>query len=73
MNNALFFIRNKRSENIIALLVQEYKLKPCYIARNEKIMKNENIILMLKKRYVFLRVFTEDSRLFSQIRQNLKV
>lgn len=73
MSNALYLVRNKRSEDKIGSLVQKYNLELCYDTKNEKVFKNENILLLLKKKYIFLQVFDGNSCLFSEVQQSLRV
>ena len=54
MSNALYLVRNKRSEDKIGSLIQKYNLELCYDVKDEKVLKNENILLLLKKKYIFL-------------------
>lgn len=73
MNSALYLVRNKNSESRISSLIQKYDLELCYDTKTEKVLKNENILLLLKKKYIFLRVFTGDSEMFSEIKQSFQV
>ena len=71
MNNALYLVRNKRVDEIIGSFIIKYKLELCYNTKKEKILKNENVILSQKKKYIFLRVFAEDSWLLFELKQSL--
>ena len=51
MSNALYLVRNKRSEDKIGSLIQKYNLELCYDVKDEKVLKNENILLLLKKSF----------------------
>ena len=72
MSNALYLVRNKRSEDKIGSLIQKYNLELCYDIKDEKVLKNENILLLLKKKYIFLRVLTGDNGLFSEVQKSLR-
>lgn len=72
MDNALYLLRSKSSEGKISSLIQKYNLEFCYDTKTEKVLKNENMLLLLKKKYIFLRVLTEDSNLFSEVKQNFR-
>ena len=56
MDNALYLLRSKSSEGKISSLIQKYNLEFCYDTKTEKVLKNENMLLLLKKKYIFLRV-----------------
>lgn len=72
MSNALYLVRNKRSEDKIGSLIQKYNLELCYDVKDEKVLKNENILLLLKKKYIFLRVLAGDNCLFSEVQKSLR-
>lgn len=61
MNNAIYVVRDKVSNHSIDEIINKYSLSLCYNYKNEKILKNEKIILFLKKKYAFLRVLQEDN------------
>lgn len=72
MSNSLYLVRNKQSERKIDSLIQKYNLELCYDTKNEKVLKNENILLLLKKKYIFLRVFSGNNCLFPEVQQSLR-
>lgn len=69
MSNALYLVRNKRSEDKIGSLIQKYNLELCYDVKDEKVLKNENILLLLKKKYIFYEFLQETIVCFLKYRK----
>ena len=55
MNEASYFPKNKRTSYLVRKIVAQYNLKECYHnSKNEQIFKNDNLLLSLKRKYVFM-------------------
>lgn len=61
MNNTLYLSRNKDLDERLKELIHLYGLLLCYDDKHEKVLKGNSILLSLKKKYVFLRVFSDGS------------
>ena len=69
MNNSLYLVRNKDAETKINSLVKKYNLELCFEERKEKVLKNENMLVLLKKKYIFIRFLLDSNNLFSEVQQ----
>lgn len=68
MNNAIYIERNSRVDKQLNKFVEGQGLVLCYRDKNQRILKNEKLIIAQKKRYIFLRVFSDaDSSSISNI------
>lgn len=61
MNNTLYLERNRHVDTQLNKLASIQGLSMCYRDKNQRILKNENIIIAQKKKYIFLKVFSEDT------------
>lgn len=72
MNNMLYIERNRRVDAQLNKLADSQNLVVCYRDKNQRILKNEKLIIAQKKKYIFLRVFSgEDISSISNIYQYL--
>lgn len=55
MNGVSYFPKNKKTYYLARKIVAQYNLKECYNnGKNEQIFKNDNLLLSLKRKYVFM-------------------
>ena len=55
MNNVSYFPKNKKTSYLAKKIVAQYNLKECYNnGKNDRIFKNDNLLLSLKRKYVFM-------------------
>ena len=73
MNNAIFIPCNRQVIKNIEKTVKQYGLDECYTdSPNEKIFKNNDLILLKKRKYIFLKAFCiEDINKIQQVRASL--
>ena len=69
MNNSLYLVRDKDAETKIKPFVKKYNLELCFEEQKEKVLKNENMLVLLKKKYIFIRFFLDSNNLFSEVQQ----
>ena len=62
MDKALYFKNNKKNLRLLTKFVLKYNLKLCYNDILEQIYKNENILLCMKKKYIFLYSLTPEKK-----------
>lgn len=60
MSNTLYITRNRRVDTKLNKLVDDNKLVTCYRDRNQRIFKNEKLIVSQKKKYIFLRLLSDE-------------
>lgn len=73
MSNSIYFPNKASTKKNINKVISKYKLKEfgCNQKR-EKVFKNEDIILLLTKKYVFLRSFlNEDDQIIIDVKKLL--
>ena len=73
MSNVLYLARSRSTDAQIEALIGKYKLELCYDTKKEKVLKNETMLLWLKRRYAFLRLISEDEKLFSEVKQKFRM
>ena len=66
MNSILYFTRSKKRDEKFKSLIMDYGLTVCYKDKKEKILKNDEMLLSIKKRYVFLSFFAEASQILQE-------
>lgn len=72
MNNSIYIERNPRVDMQLNKFVEAQGLVLCYRDKTQRILKNEKLIVAQKKKYIFLRIFSEkDSLSVSNIYQYL--
>lgn len=71
MNNTLYIVRNARVDLQLQKLVNSLNLVACYKDKDQCVMRNEKLIITQKKKYIFLRMFSDDSRSLSDIHHYL--
>ncbi len=73
MNNSIYFPNKASTKKNINKVISKYKLQEfsCNL-KKEKVFKNEDIILLLTKRYIFLRSFlNEDDQVIIDVKNIL--
>lgn len=73
MSNDIYFPNNASTRKNIYKVISKYNMKESGSNhRKEKVYKNENIILLLTKKYVFMRSFlNEDEQIILNIKKIL--
>ena len=72
MNNTLYLERNPHVDMQLKKLTETQGLVLCYRNRKQRIFKNEKVLVAENKKYIFLRVFSEDdSAFFSKIYEHM--
>lgn len=72
MNNMLFIERNRCVDSQLDKLADSQNLVVCYRDKNQRILKNEKLIIAQRKKYLFLRFFSdEDTSSITNIYQYL--
>lgn len=55
MNEVSYFPKNRRTSCLVRKIAAQYDLKECYNnSKNEQVFKNDNLLLSLKRKYVFM-------------------
>ncbi len=60
MNSTLYISRCSKSNNRIQSIIKNYGLIACYTNKKETILKSEKMLLSIKKRYFFIKIFSEE-------------
>ena len=72
MDNTLYLVRDKSSDAKISSFIQRYNFELCYDQKKEKVLKNEDMLLLLKRKYIFIHIFCDTSDLFSEVQEIFK-
>ena len=72
MNSHLYLPRNRAVDCKINTLIKNYGLTLSYNERNEKIYKNEDIIVSLKKSYIFMHAISGEKDFITEMHSFLK-
>lgn len=72
MDNTLYLVRDKSCDAKISSFIYKYHLELCYDRKKEKIFKNEDMFVLLKRKYIFIRIFCNTNDLFSEIQEIFK-
>lgn len=59
MNSTLYFPFNKKNSIRLDRLIQQYNLRSCLFNSHERVLKNTDMIIMVRSKYIFIRVFSE--------------
>ncbi len=73
MNNVIYIERNRNSSKRIADFIRRFGLVPCYKSKQETVLKRENLILTLKKKYIILNVLSPQSQVISEVQNFFQV
>ena len=68
MNNTLYLQRNKKTNKNIDFLIKRYGLSTCYEEKKEKALKSEELIVLIKKRYIFFRALSDNNKILSDMK-----
>lgn len=61
MSSSVFIPCNKKVLKNIENTIEQFELKEAYIApKKERILKNDDLLLLQKRKYVFLKAFSSD-------------
>ncbi len=72
MSSAIFIPCNKKVLQNIEKTIQQYGLFECYTNQNERIFKNNDFMLLEKRKYIFLKAFSiEDYNIIQQVEATL--
>lgn len=73
MSNDIYFPNKASTKKNINKVIDKYKLQESSsIQRKERVYKNEDIILLLTKKYIFMRSFlSEDDQIILNIKKIL--
>lgn len=73
MSNDIYFPNKASTKKNINKVISKYKLQESSsIQRKERVYKNEDIILLLTKKYIFMRSFlSEDDQIILNIKKIL--
>ena len=63
LNDGFLLPSNKHIKKKANLIIDKYNVPICFNQKNEKIFRNNQILLSITKKYVFLRTITDDSAL----------
>lgn len=63
MNNTIYIERNARVDKQLNKFVETQGLVLCYQDKTQRILKNEKLIVSQKRKYIFLRVFSDGNSL----------
>lgn len=72
MNNSFYFVRSREQDRKVKAFIERYNLSLCYNRKKEKILKNEDCLVLLKKKYIFLHTFSENTCLNAEIKSLFK-
>lgn len=67
MNNMIYIVRNKKSDKKISEFIKKFDLMSCYKDKKETILKCEEIIMSLRKKYVILNVISPQHQVIVDI------
>lgn len=67
MNNMIYIARDKKSNKKIPEFIKKFDLMSCYKDRQETILKCEELIMSLRKKYVILNVISPQSQVVADI------
>lgn len=73
MSNSIYFPNKASTKENINMVISKYKLQEFSSnQKKEKVFKNEDIILLLTKKYIFLRSFlNEDDQVILDVKKLL--
>lgn len=73
MNISYYYNRKKGTQCIIDLLAQKYSLETCFSDNSEVILKNDDFLLHVKSKYVFLHFLSENSELITGVTRSFNL
>ena len=73
MNISYYYNRNEGTQYIIDLLTQKYSLETCFSDRGELVLKNDDFLLYIKSKYVFLHFLSEKSELITGVTKSFNL
>lgn len=68
MNNLIYISRDKENCLKIPGFIEEFYLKPCYKSKKETVLKSEDVIMSLRKKYLILNIISNESSVITNVR-----
>ena len=68
MNNLIYISRDKENRLKISGFIEEFSLKPCYKSKKETVLKSEDVIMSLRKKYLILNIISNESSVITNAR-----
>lgn len=68
MNNLIYISRDKGNRLKIPGFIEEFYLKPCYKSKKETVLKSEDVIMSLRKKYLILNIISNESSVITNVR-----
>lgn len=62
MNNVVYLTRTRKRDDLLVVLTKQYNLKTSIMTDREKIIKNDDMIMMIKPKYIFIRIYSDTDR-----------
>ena len=59
MNNAMYILRKKNMNYIQSKLVNQFGLKLCFKNKNERIYKNNEMLITCKNKYISIFIYND--------------
>ena len=73
MSNSLCMLRSRHLDKKLNQLVESYNLDLCYQDKSEKIFKSEDLLISLKRKYIFLYPLSDDDTLLPEIKHFFRI
>lgn len=73
MNKVMYFLHKHRAETTYKNIVRNCSLELCFKDKNEMILKNEEALVSIKKKYIRVCIYDENSTILEYaVRQSLE-
>lgn len=67
MNNMIYISRDKKNSKKIDEFIKEFGLMACYQSKHETVLKCEDVIMSLRKKYIMLNILSPRSNVVQDV------
>lgn len=62
MGKRMYFLRKKNTTSLVDKLIKQFELKTSFQNKRETILKNENFLVTLKKKYISILLYDVNNK-----------